>query len=576
MAKRPKPRPGSAVQPATQPTAATYALLAAALVLITIAVYAQVRSHEFVDLDDGGYVVTNVHVNTGLTLENVRWALTTGYAANWHPLTWTSHQIDVSLFGMNPGRHHLMNVAWHVLNTLMLFGLLRVMTGALWRSAFVAAVFAVHPAHVESVAWVSERKDVLSTFFWLAATWAYVDWVRRPAAWRYGLVVVLYALGLLAKPMLVTLPFTLLLLDFWPLHRSALPWARRVLEKVPLLAMAMASSVVTAIVQQGGGAIGAVEVVSIADRLANAVVAYGSYLKMLVWPVDLAIFYPYRMDLPVSSVIGSLIVLAVITVIAWRTRRSQPFVLVGWLWFLGTLVPVIGLVQIGMQALADRYTYVPYIGLLVATAWAGRALAKRAHVGSGFLRVVGAGVVGVLAFVAHGQAATWATSEAIWLRAAIATTGNARAHNSLGVIYGNRGETELAAAHFQEALRLRPDLTEARNVLPNLGLALMAQGKVPEAVPVLERARQVNPERADLAHQLGLAYFSLDRKDEAIASWRDAVRLNPRFEEAHFTMGMVLAGMGRTDDARRAFVEVLRINPSRSEAKQALALLGRK
>jgi tetratricopeptide (TPR) repeat protein len=465
-------------------------------------------------------------------------------------------------------------VALHVLNTLLLFGLLRMMTGALWRSAFVAALFAVHPAHVESVAWVAERKDLLAGCFWLLTTWAYVDWVRQPDARRYGLIVLTFALGLMSKPMLVTLPFTLLLLDFWPLERTSVSWARKVVEKLPLVALAVVSSVITFVVQQRGGAVGTLELIPMSDRVANAIVSYGRYLKMLVWPTDLAVLYPYVFNLPASSVIVAAVTLVVITAVAWWLRRSQPFLIVGWLWFLGTLVPVIGLVQVGVHALADRYTYLPYVGLLVAVAWSGRHVGMRLHLTSAFLRLSAVVIVIVAAVVAHAQVATWESSEGIWLQAALSTKNNARAHNALGVIYGNAGHPEDAVLQFREALRLKPDISDARNIYPNLGRALMAQGQVQEAIPYLERAAELNPTIADTRHQLALAYFTVRRNAEAITSWREAVRLDPQFEDAYFTMGMVLAGDRRIEEARRAFAEVLRINPGRKDARQALEGLG--
>jgi tetratricopeptide (TPR) repeat protein len=545
-------------------------------VVLVLVVFAQVRHHEFVDLDDQLYVVNNEHVMTGLSAENVRWAFTTGWAANWHPLTWLSHQLDVTLFGMNASRHHLVNVGWHVINTLLLFGLLRAMTGAVWRSAFAAALFAVHPAHVESVAWISERKDVLSTCFWFLTTWAYVLWTRQGGVWRYGLTLVLLALGLMAKPMLMTLPFTLLLLDVWPLKRSDVSFRQRVIEKLPLFALVAASAAVTIIMQRGGGAVTASDIITLAQRLSNAVVSYAEYLRILVWPVDLAVFYPYVMHLTTGAVLGSAALLLIISLVAWRARRSQPALLTGWLWYLGTLVPVIGLLQVGLQAYADRYTYVPYVGLFIAIAWTGRDVARRVHMSSAFLRVVAAGIVVALAMVARYQTSMWVTSEAIWLRAVTSTTNNARAHNALGMIYGRAGNAEDAAFHFQEALRLRPDLTEARTVFPNLGQALMQQGHTEEAIPYLERGCQLNPERADLRHTLALAYFGANRTTDAIAAWQEAVRINPNFEDAHFMMGMVLAANNRIDEARRAFQQVLRINPGRADAANALAALGRR
>jgi Tfp pilus assembly protein PilF len=565
-----------AVEPRAEPSVSVPTLIALALVLLTALVYAQVLGHDFVDLDDGLYVVNNPHVTTGLTVENIRWAFTTGHAANWHPLTWLSHQLDVSLFGLNPGLHHAVSVGWHLANTLLLFGLLRVMTGTLWRSAFVAALFAMHPTHVESVAWVAERKDVLSTFFWIAATWAYVNWVRHPGAGRYALVAGAMALGLLAKPMLVTLPFALLLLDVWPLGRAHVPLSRRVIEKVPLIALSVASSVITVIMQAGGGAISGADVVPVAGRVSNAIVAIGEYLRMLVWPVDLAVFYPYVMRIPWTDVLQAAAVITVISIVAWRSRARHPAVLTGWLWFIGTLVPVLGLIQVGTQSHADRYTYVPYIGLFIAAAWGGRAIATRVHMTPSFLRVVATALVLACAWVARTQTAMWVNSEAMWLRAVTATTGNARAHNALGALYGNEGRAEEAAANFREALRLRPDLTEARHVFPNLARSLMAQGLVTEALPYLERAIALNPDRADLRHDLALAFFGLERTEDALASWREAIRLNPDFDDAYFTMGMVLAAQGRRDDARRAFAEVLRIKPDRDDARKALESLNRK
>ncbi|HEX5071062.1 MAG TPA: tetratricopeptide repeat protein [Vicinamibacterales bacterium] len=548
-------------------------MIAAGLSILTLAVFAQVGSHDFVDLDDTGYVVENPHVTTGLTAENIQWAFTpTGYAANWHPLTWISHQIDASLFGTNAGPQHLVNVACHVANVLLLFALLRFMTGAVWRSAFVAGAFAVHPAHVESVAWIAERKDVLSTFFWFAATYMYVAWVRRPAPWRYAAMIGLFVLGLMAKPMLVTLPFTLLLLDVRPLNRTSIPFSRRLFEKLPLFALALASSYVTAVVQQKGGAIGSLELVPMSMRLANAVVAYAHYLRVLVWPSGLAVFYPYIKLLPSVTVIGATAVIAAITAVAWRVRRDQPALLIGWLWFLGTLVPVIGFVQIGTQAYADRYTYIPYVGLFVAIAWVAVAAAERARLGRIVLIGAGAAVVLALAVVAHAQTTTWRDAETLWLQA-VAVTTNARGHDQLGVIYARRGELARASAEFQKALQSNPDPSEERLIEPNLGRSLVAQGRAAEALPHLLRAIQYQPDQAEFRHQLALAYIGLARTDDALAAWREAVRINPNYEQAFDGMGMILASRGRNAEAVKAFQEVLRINPSRTDAREAIQRL---
>ena len=569
MKKRKQP---AETHPARRPSRWVTWSIAAALLVLTVAVFAQVRSHDFVDLDDGLYLVENANVRSGLTSENVQWAFTTGRAANWHPVTWMSHQLDASLFGMDAGRHHLTNLAWHVLNVLMLFGLLRYVTGSIWRSAFVAALFAVHPAHVESVAWLSERKDVLSTFFWIATTWAWAIWTRRRSATWFAVALACYALGLMSKPMLITLPFTLLLLDVWPLQRQQLGWRRRVAEKAPFFVLAIVSTIVTVLVQQQGGAVSTLERVTLGDRISTAIAAYAAYLRTLVWPVDLAAFYPYVRDIPVASIALAAAALLAISGFAWVMRRHQ-FLAVGWLWYLGTLVPVIGLVQIGMQSRADRYTYVPYIGLFIAVVWSVAALASRYRRGPVIVATGGAAIVIGLAVLAHAQTRTWRTSEALWTHAIAVTPDNAKAHNSLGAIYGNTGRTREAEAHFKEALRLQPDKTEGLHILPNLGRSLIAQGKVAEAVPYLEHARRLKPDDAGLANEMALAYVGVDRFDAAIAAWRDAVRIDPRQEQTWFALGMALAATGRVPEARQAFTEVLRLNPGRTDAATALSRL---
>jgi Flp pilus assembly protein TadD len=460
-----------------------------------------------------------------------------------------------------------------VLNTLLLFGLLRGMTGSLWRSAFVAALFGVHPAHVESVAWIAERKDVLSAAFWFGTTWAYVAWIRRPSAVRYGAVLVLFALGLMSKPMLVTLPATLLLLDVWPLDRMSVPWTRRLLEKAPLFVLAATSSVITMLVQHA--AIASLELVPFPIRLANAILSYGRYLVTLVWPTNLAILYP--LTAPDSMrVITSGVVIAAITFLAWRVRRAWPFVLIGWLWFLGTLVPVIGIVQVGMQALADRYTYIPFVGLFIALVWTGWAIASRLRIAPAVTIGAGSVVVAVLAFVAHAQASTWATNEALWRQAVQATDNNPRAHIELGIVYGRQSRHAEAEAEFLQALQFKLTPIDAKDVFPNLSGALMAQGRVREAIPQLVQAIELDKDRVDLRHQLALAYGRVGRTEEALASWREAVRIDPKFEDAYLGMGVLLAANGRIDEARKALTELLRINPSRTDAKTALSRLAGK
>jgi Flp pilus assembly protein TadD len=556
--------------PASSPLTAW--VLAAVLLVAVLAIYWQTTSFEFVNLDDGLYLVDNPRVNTGLSGENVRWAFTTGHAANWHPVTWLSHQGDVALFGMNAGAHHAVSVVWHALNALLLFALMRALTGSTWKSFFVAAFFAVHPTRVESVAWVAERKDVLSTFFWLSSTWAWMKWVRQPALKWFLAALVLFAFGLMAKPMLVTVPFTWLLLEHWPLARPA-PLRQRVIEKWPFFSLAIASSLITFIVQREGGAVGSAALLPIGDRITHALVSYVRYLGQLVWPVDLAPFYPHPMETAIAAAAGAALLLGAITWLAWRTRHTHGYLFTGWLWFVGTLIPVIGLVQVGTQSHADRYTYVPFIGLFIALAWTTQWISRRWNIPCRIFDAAGAALGIAVAVLAWQQAAHWRTSEALWTHTVAVTDRNARAHNLLGAIYANSGRIELAEAEFKAAMASGPDLAEGLHIVPNLGRVLMARGKPAEALPYLERARTMKPGDARILHELGTAYMSLSRNAEAIGAWQEAVRVEPNSTNTWFLLGMTLAAEGQVAGARHAFSEVLRIDPSRQDAAQALAKL---
>lgn len=416
---------------------------ATALVAATLGAYRGVAGNDFVVYDDDQYVTANPALRDGLTAPAIRWAFVTDHAANWHPLTWLSHLLDVQLFGFAPRGHHLMSLALHVAATVLLFLLLRRLTGNALPSLATAALFGLHPAHVESVAWVAERKDVLSTLLGLFAIAAYAGWVRRPSWRRYAALVGLFALGLLAKPMLVTLPFVLLLLDLWPLRRwswkeSLAGLVPRVREKLPLFALAAASCSVTFLVQRGGGAVQSADRYPLAIRCQNAAVAYVDYLRQLAWPSDLAVFYPHPgVALSPLRALASLALLLLLTAGAWRLRRSQPAVLVGWLWFLGTLLPVIGLVQVGWQARADRYTYLPSIGLFVALAWGAGALATTPERRTALAAATGAALA-ACCFVTQAQVGYWRDSETLFLRALAVTRENFLAENNLGHFYNER------------------------------------------------------------------------------------------------------------------------------------------
>jgi tetratricopeptide (TPR) repeat protein len=545
--------------------------LALALVALTAFVFAPVGGHDFLNLDDAAYVTANPQVAAGLTWRGAAWAVTTGHAGNWHPLTWLSHMLDVEWFGMDAGKHHLTSALLHAGTTVLLFLLLRGLTAAPGRSAFVAALFGVHPLHVESVAWIAERKDVLSTLFWVLTLLAYVVYVRRPSLGRYLTVVITFALGLMAKPMLVTLPFVLLLLDFWPLKRSfAVSGARRVLlyEKLPLLALALASSVATLVVQQQAGAVAALDRLPLDRRVANAIVAYVTYVTRAVWPADLAAIYPYPGALSPWLVAFTAVALVLVSIAAVRAIRVVPYVFVGWFWYLGTLAPVIGLIQVGGQPTADRYTYVPLIGLSIMVAWGAadrvaRRPAWRAALGAGALLVVMAS-----AAASRRQVGYWRDSVALWQHAIEATAGNYRAYGNLGHALAERGQWDAAIARYREALTIKPDFAEIHH---RLGLALADRGRMTEAIRSYREALRLLPDYVHAHNNLGLALVAEGQIDEAAGHFLDAVRLDPTLAQAHSNLGVARARQGRLDEAVRHFSEALRIAPDSADAHANLA-----
>jgi protein O-mannosyl-transferase len=542
------------------------ALGALLLVGATFAAFYPVLSAGFVIYDDETYVLRNPHVQGGFGGDALWWAFTAGYASNWHPLTWLSHMLDWSLYGASPAGHHLTSLLLHAANAVALFLLLDRMTQAPWRAAFAAALFALHPLHVESVAWVAERKDVLSTLLWLLATWSYVAWTRRRGAARYLLVAALLALGLASKPMLVTLPLTLLVLDFWPLGRWEAETARTlrlVAEKLPLLALSLASAAVTWAVQAASPALGSLEEFSLGTRISNALVASASYLGKAVWPAGLAVFYPHPgTSLPPWKPVGAALLLAAITAAAVALRRRRPYVLAGWLWYLVTLLPVIGLVQAGEQAMADRYTYVPLIGPFVAAAWgfpdAARALlaaSRRARgesaAGDRVLRwalPLGAGaVLLVLSVLTRAQVATWKDSVTLFERALAVTDRNYLAHLDLGAALAREGRADDALAHYREAVRIKPDHAMAQY---DLGSALAARDRDGEAMEHYLRALALNPGYAAAHNNLGILLAKQGKIDEAARHYADAARLRPDFAEAHFNLAVALHALGRDAEAR--------------------------
>jgi tetratricopeptide (TPR) repeat protein len=540
--------------------------LCLALAAITFAVFGQTLAHGFLNFDDSGYVYENPVVVRGLTFNGVVWAFTQAQSANWFPLTWLSHMLDCQLYGLRPAGHHLTNVLLHTATVILLFLFLRAMTGALWRSAFVAAVFAIHPLRVESVAWVAERKDVLSGLFFMLTIGAYVRYARRPwSPTRYGLVVFLFAMGLMCKPMLVTLPIVLLLLDYWPLQRVESA-GRLVLEKLPLLGLSAAVSLATLLAQHGS--IQSTGSFSLPARLANALAGCMIYLRQMIYPAGLAPFYPYPLNgLPAWEVMLAGALLAGLSAIALGRRRKQPWLFIGWLWYLVMLLPVIGVIQVGDQSHADRYTYLPQIGIYVALAWMAAEWGANRRLGRVAMGGLMAGMVGVLTVVAWKQAAYWKTDEALWTRALACTSDNYVAHFTLGNVLRQQGRMAEAAAHYQNAVQIRPGYPQAQI---NLGEALLLKGEVDHAITHFQIALQINPGFAEAHFNLAVALSQKGRWDDAIAQYQMALQINPDNAVAHCNLGAIFGQQGRTDEAIRQFQKALEIQPEYADARDGL------
>jgi tetratricopeptide (TPR) repeat protein len=608
-----------------------FALMCLVLALGTAALYWPITRHPFIQFDDEQYIISNTHVNSGLSATNFVWAFTTSEQANWHPLTWLSHQLDCTLFGVGAGGHHLVNLLYHVANTLLLFVFLRGATGAFWRSAFVAALFAWHPLHVESVAWAAERKDVLCAFFWLLALLAYLGYARRAgrcyrmpqtlnsglsrspkpanaahvsgpavleitdaagletcstpvspaaaqtdmkypgrgAAWFYVAALIFCACSLMSKPMAVTLPCVLLLLDLWPLNRIAnfqaataspgvagcrpVPMGRLVLEKAPFFALAISGSLATYIVQAGAGAVAGLPV---GERLANAVLAYASYTAKLFWPTDLALIYPHPRHWPAWLALGAMAVLLVWTFLCVYNWRKRPFLAVGWFWFLGTLVPTVGLIQVGAQAMADRYTYLPSIGVFIVVAWGAAEYFSARSSGKFILPLAGGAALLGCAGATACEISLWRDSVTLFRHAIEVTTDNYVAENCLGKTYEKMGDPR-ALACYQLSVKTEPRFPYSQF---NLAMALLERGQTAEALEHLKIAGALEPRDPDIQYDLGI-YFSQH------ASWPDAVNcfsnslsVRPDFAPAQLSMGNALANLGRTA-AAVYFREALRLDP---------------
>jgi tetratricopeptide (TPR) repeat protein len=567
-------------------------MICALLAIATLIVYWQVRGHSFLNFDDGMYVTDNVQVRAGLSMKSVRWALTETEAANWHPLTRLSHMLDVQFFGMNAGAHHMTSVFFHLANTLLLFLVFKRMTGCVWQSGFVAALFALHPLHVESVAWVSERKDVLSTFFWLLTMGGYLLYAERPGKIRFIIPLLFFALGLLSKPMLVTLPFVLLLMDYWPLGRfgdarmrfdimggpirSDNPptpfnniqpvsenrrthFLRLVYEKIPYFALTAVFCWMTIQAQQGKGAVGSLERFPIDVRISNALISYVIYIVKAIWPENLAAYYPHRGMVSWWSGLGGGLLIIAVSILAIRFVRQKPWFMVGWLWYLGTLVPVIGLVQVGAQAMADRYTYVPLIGLFIIAAWGLPELTAGWRNKKTTLALAGVCLSIILMFAAWLQVRHWKNSRTLFQHALEVTENNYFAHDGLGLYLATHEKHEEAIYQYSEAIKIRPDFAEAHN---HLGNVYKIQGKSDEAIVHYKEALRIKPDYAQAHYNLGHLLAGQGKIAAAIQQYHAALKIKPEYPEVHYQLGFALMNQGKLDEAVGHYLKALNQRPS--------------
>ena len=564
------------------------------LVIATLVVYWPVLNHEFVRYDDDKYVTENPNVKRGITRESVIWAFTSPHFHMWHPLTSLSHLVDCELFGLNATWHHLTNLLLHIAGTLLLFGILMRMTSAFWPCLFVALAFALHPLNVESVAWIAERKNVLSGLFWMLTIAVYIRYAERPALGRLLMLVLVFALAAMTKPMVITLPFVLLLLDYWPLGR--LQWPLRIeqqglsqpkgrqtgaravsirrllLEKTPLFLITIGLSAVTYIVQQRGGVVSDLGNVPLKYRAANALVSYVTYIRKMVWPSRLAVFYPHPFDkLPLWQVIISAVLLPAITIAVILLIRRRKYPAVGWFWYMGTLVPVIGLVQVGAQAGADRYTYLPFIGLFIIIAWGLKDLVAKSKLRSVALGAAAVAVLSALSVCTRMQLRHWRNNQTLFEHALAVTGDNFVMNNNYANILDKTGQAEKAIEHFNKALRMRPSSAEVHS---NLGNVLRGLDRIDEAVTHYEKAIKLKPDLAEAHYNLAISYAGQGKIDEAIGKYLDALRFRPNDVDTLSNLGYALAEKGKFDEAVEYYKKAIEIEPENiiAHGRMGLAL----
>ena len=560
------------------------------LVVTTLVAYWQLPTHDFLDFDDNWYITENTNVHEGLTHKSIAWAFSSPDFGYWHPLTWLSHILAFQLFGLKSGMHHLTNLFLHITNTLLLFLVLKRITGALWQSAFVATIFALHPLNVESVAWVSERKNVLSTFFWMLTILSYVRYTERPGFFRYILTLFVFVLGLMTKPMLVTLPFALLLLDYWPLCRFNLSQSgnethksnntgfqgllvlRLVLEKIPLLVFSAICVNLSSLSVQRLGIIISTASVPINLRIANALVSYVSYIKKMIWPNNLAVFYPYPDALPLWQVVISGLILIGISILVLWAVRSKPYLSIGWFWYMGTLVPVIGLVQVGLwPAIADRFAYVPLIGLFIVIAWGVPDLVVRWRHRKAGLAAIAATLFTILMATTWLQIQHWQNGVTLFTHNLNVTHNNSLAHNELGNALKQQGKFDKAMFHYYKALQINPCYAEAHN---NLGFTLARQKDYQDAIYHYNEALRIKPTYTEAHNNLATALLYQGNDKEAIYHYYEALKSNPKYAGAYYNLGKIFANQGKTENAIFHFQKALQNDPDMTQALYNLSWIG--
>ena len=555
------------------------------LVVILLTTYWQLPSHEFLLFDDYGYIIKNTHVHEGITWENIVWTFSKTDFGYWHPLTWISHMLAFQLFGMNPSMHHLINLFLHISSTLLLFFVLKRMTGALWQSAFVAAMFALHPLNVESVAWISERKNVLSTFFWMLTILTYVRYTEQPKFYRYLLILFVFVLGLMSKPMLVTLPFVLLLLDYWPLNRLKFPQSasndhgfsqasaagiqqssafRLILEKIPFLFLSSVFVYLSNLSIQHPGVAISTASVSLKLRIANALVSYVGYISKMVWPHNLAVYYPFPKAVPLWEVFVAVLFLTCVTFLAFRQIKAKPYFIVGWLWYIGTLVPGIGLVQAGLwPAMADRFTYVPLIGLFICITWGGTEFIGRWHYGKAVFIAIPAIIVSILMTMTWLQLDYWQNGITLFTHNLSVTPNNSLAYYELGNAFKQQGNFDNAMSNYSKALKINPNYAEAHN---NLGYILAYQKHYKEAIDHYKEALRIKPKYSEAHNNLGTAFLYQGNEKEAVFHYYKALKNNPNYAGAYYNLAKIFTNHTNIERAIFYYKKALELDPEMTQA----------